>query len=138
MLGDLNDREKITDFQDFIEDSFFEGEEVALIPKIKSDVIYVKIGNEREYPIYNLGDRIQTLIILTFPLFKYREENLLFFIEEPELYLHPGMQRKFLEIITDNQFDGYQYFLTTHSNHFLDMTLDMDKMSIYSFNNEEL
>lgn len=136
LLGDLNDREKITDFQKFIGDSFFEGQEVALIPNIKSDVLYVKIGNEKEYPIYNLGDGIQSLVILTFPLFKYRGENLLFFIEEPELYLHPGMQRKFLEIITHKQFDGYQYFLTTHSNHFLDMTLDMDKMSIYSFNKE--
>lgn len=136
LLGDLNDREKITDFQKFIGDSFFEGQEVALIPNIKSDVLYVKIGNEKEYPIYNLGDGIQSLVILTFPLFKYRGDNLLFFIEEPELYLHPGMQRKFLEIIMHKQFDGYQYFLTTHSNHFLDMTLDMDKMSIYSFNKE--
>ncbi|ANU18481.1 hypothetical protein BBI11_16195 [Planococcus maritimus] len=136
LLGNLKDREKIMDFQKFIGDSFFEGQEVALIPNVKSDVLFVKIGTEKEYPIYNLGDGIQSLIILTFPLFKYKGENLLFFIEEPELYLHPGMQRKFLEIITHKNFDGYQYFLTTHSNHFLDMTLDMDKMSIYSFNKE--
>lgn len=136
LLGNLNDREKIVDFQKFIGDSFFEGEEIALIPNIKSDVLFVKIGTEKEYPIYNLGDGIQSLIILTFPLFKYRGENLLFFIEEPELYLHPGMQRKFLEIITHEDFKGYQYFLTTHSNHFLDMTLDMEKMSIYSFSKE--
>lgn len=133
LLGNLSDREKIMDFQNFIGDSFFEGQKVALIPNIKSDVLYVKIGNEKEYPIYNLGDGIQSLIILTFPLFKYKGENLLLFIEEPELYLHPGMQRKFLEIITHENFNGYQYFLTTHSNHFLDMTLDMEKMSIYSF-----
>jgi len=136
LLGNLKDREKIMDFQKFIGDSFFEGQEVALIPNVKSDVLFVKIGTEKEYPIYNLGDGIQSLIILTFPLFKYKGENLLFFIEEPELYLHPGMQRKFLEIITHEKFNGYQYFLTTHSNHFLDMTLDMDKMSIYSFNKE--
>lgn len=136
LLGNLKDREKIMDFQKFIGNSFFEGQEVALIPNVKSDVLFVKIGTEKEYPIYNLGDGIQSLIILTFPLFKYRGENLLFFIEEPELYLHPGMQRKFLEIITHRNFNGYQYFLTTHSNHFLDMTLDMDKMSIYSFNKE--
>lgn len=136
LLGSLEDREKIVEFQKFIGDSFFEGQDVALIPNVKSDVLYVKIGHEKEYSIFNLGDGIQSLIILTFPLFKYKGENLLFFIEEPELYLHPGMQRKFLEIITDKKFNGYQYFLTTHSNHFLDMTLDMDKMSIYSFSKE--
>lgn len=136
LLGNLEDREKIGDFQKFIGESFFEGQEVALIPKVNSDVLFVKIGNEQEYPIYDLGDGIQSLIILTFPLFKYKGDRLLFFIEEPELYLHPGMQRKLLEIITHKDFDGYQYFLTTHSNHFLDMTLDMEKMSIYSFSKE--
>lgn len=136
LLGDLKEREIITDFQKFIGNSFFEGEAVALIPKRNSDVLYVKIGTEKEYPIYNLGDGVQSLIILTFPLFKYRGENLLLFIEEPELYLHPGMQRKFLEIITHEDFNGYQYFLTTHSNHFLDMTLDVEKMSLYSFSKE--
>lgn len=136
LLGSLEDREKIVDFQKFIGDSFFEGQEVALIPNVNSDVLFVKIGHEKEYPIYNLGDGIQSLIILVFPLFKYKGEKLLFFIEEPELYLHPGMQRKFLEIITQKDFDGYQYFLTTHSNHFLDMTLDMERMSIYSFSKE--
>ncbi|MEH7435059.1 ATP-dependent nuclease, partial [Bacillus thuringiensis] len=72
-------------------------------------------------------------IILTFPLFKFLDENLLLFIEEPELYLHPGMQRKFIEIIMDKQFAHHQFFFTTHSNHFLDMTLDMDRISIYKF-----
>lgn len=136
LLGNLEDRERITDFQKFIGESFFEGQEIALIPNVDSDVLFVKIGNEHERPIYGLGDGIQSLIILTFPLFKYKGERLLFFIEEPELYLHPGMQRKFLEIITQQDFDGYQYFLTTHSNHFLDLTLDMEKMSVYSFSKE--
>ncbi|KUF35746.1 hypothetical protein AMR94_00460 [Bacillus sp. G3(2015)] len=136
LLGSLEDREKIADFQRFLGDSFFDGQEVTLIPYISSDVLYVKIGDEREYPIYELGDGIQSLIILTFPLYKYRNENLLLFIEEPELYLHPGMQRKFLEIVMSDDFDGFQYFITSHSNHFLDITLDMEKISIYSFGKE--
>ncbi|MBT2278840.1 AAA family ATPase [Priestia megaterium] len=136
LLGSLEDREKIVNFQRFIGDSFFDGEEVTLIPNIKSDVLHVKIGDEKEQPVYNLGDGIQSLIILTFPLFKHQGENLLLYIEEPELYLHPGMQRKFLEIIMSDSFKGYQYFLTTHSNHFLDITLDMNNISIYSFRKE--
>lgn len=136
LLGNLEDRERIADFQKFIGKSFFEGQDIALIPNVDSDVLYVKIGNELERKIHDLGDGIQSLIILTFPLFKYKGDRLLLFIEEPELYLHPGMQRRFLEIITHQDFDGYQYFLTTHSNHFLDLTLDMEKMSIYSFSKE--
>lgn len=136
LLGSLEDREKIADFQKFLGESFFDDQKVTLIPSINSDVLHVKIGDEKEQPVYNLGDGIQSLIILTFPLFKYREEKLLLFIEEPELYLHPGMQRKFLEIIMSADFDGFQYFITSHSNHFLDITLDMEKISIYSFGKE--
>lgn len=136
LLGSLEDREKIADFQEFLGESFFDDQKVTLIPSINSDVLHVKIGDEKEQPVYNLGDGIQSLIILTFPLFKYREEKLLLFIEEPELYLHPGMQRKFLEIIMSDNFNGFQYFITSHSNHFLDITLDMEKISIYSFGKE--
>lgn len=61
---------------------------------------------------------------------------MLLFIEEPELYLHPGMQRKFIEIIMGEKFAHHQFFFTTHSNHFLDMTLDMGRISVYKFKKE--
>lgn len=131
LLGDLDEREKISDFQRFLGDAFFDGQAVALIPSINSDVLNVKIGKEKERPIFGLGDGIQSLIILTFPLFINRDENLLVFVEEPELYLHPGLQRKLVE--TFASFENYQYFITTHSNHFLDLTLDIEQISIYTF-----
>lgn len=133
LLGSVQQRYNMQKFQEFLSKSFFDGQQVTLTPVRNSDVIKVKIGIEKEKNIFELGDGIQALIILTFPLFKYLEENLLLFIEEPELYLHPGMQRKFIEIIMDKQFAHHQFFFTTHSNHFLDMTLDMDRISIYKF-----
>ncbi|MGG1846182.1 AAA family ATPase [Bacillus wiedmannii] len=136
LLGSLEDREKITEFQEFLGRVFFDGQQVTLVPSIKSDVLYVKIGEEREQAIHNLGDGIQSIIILTFPLFKYRDKNLLMFIEEPELYLHPGLQRKLLETMMCEGDNHFQYFITTHSNHFLDLTLDIEQISIYSFHKE--
>ncbi|WP_394558001.1 AAA family ATPase [Priestia aryabhattai] len=136
LLGNVQQRHNMVEFQKFLEKSFFDGQQVTITPVRHSDVIKVRIGTETEKNIFELGDGIQSLIILTFPLFKYLEENLLLFIEEPELYLHPGMQRKFVEIIMDKQFAHHQFFFTTHSNHFLDMTLDMDKVSVYKFKKE--
>ncbi|HFU7078471.1 AAA family ATPase [Bacillus cereus] len=133
LLGSVQQRYNMQKFQEFLSESFFDGQQVTLTPVRNSDVIKVKIGIEKEKNIFELGDGIQALIILTFPLFKFLDENLLLFIEEPELYLHPGMQRKFIEIIMDKQFAHHQFFFTTHSNHFLDMTLDMDRISIYKF-----
>ncbi|MCM3092195.1 AAA family ATPase [Cytobacillus sp. FSL R5-0596] len=136
LLGSVQQRYNMIKFQEFLSVSFFDGQEVTLTPDRNSDVIKVKIGAEKEKNIFELGDGIQSLIILTFPLFKFLGENLLLFIEEPELYLHPGMQRKFIEIIMDEQFAHHQIFFTTHSNHFLDMTLDMDMISVYKFKKE--
>jgi hypothetical protein len=134
LLGKLADREVVSKFQKFLGDTFFGGDEVTLIPYIDADVVFVKIGNENEKPIYNLGDGIQSIIILTFPLFLNEKENLLVFIEEPELYLHPGLQRKLIE--TYMKFENFQFYITTHSNHFLDMTLDEPHVSIYTFKKE--
>lgn len=133
LLGNVQQRHNMVEFQKFLGRSFFENQPVTITPVRHSDVIKVKIGTEAEKDISDLGDGIQSLIILTFPLFKFLGENLLLFIEEPELYLHPGMQRKFIEIIMDEQFAHHQFFFTTHSNHFLDMTLDMDRVSVYKF-----
>jgi len=130
LLGDMQERRIVTEFQNFLSESFFDGAEVVLIPKRKHDVLNVRIGNE-EKPIYDLGDGIQSIIVMTFPMFRYEAQNMLFFIEEPEQYLHPGMQRKFLQTLF--RFDKHQFFITTHSNHLLDLTLDFSKVSVYKF-----
>lgn len=97
-------------------------------------VIFVKIGKD-ERPIYNWGDGTQQLIIMLYSLFKYKDEqNKIFFIEEPEMYLHPGVLRKFIEVINSNLFKYHQYFITTHSNVILDTSADTNiKMSIFKF-----
>jgi len=131
LLGDLDEREVVGKFQAFLSNAFFGGKDVALIPRRDKDVLYVKIGNENEFPIYDLGDGIQSIIVMTFPLFERSNDKMLVFIEEPEMYLHPGFQRVLIN--TFMKFDNHQFFMTTHSNHFLDLTLDYDHISIYAF-----
>lgn len=108
----------------------FEGKEVTLIPSEEQKIVVVKIGNELERPIHELGDGIQSAIILTFLPF-VSLENCIFFIEEPELFLHPSMQRKILEFY--HSLERHLFFMTTHSNHLLDITIDIPEISIYSF-----
>lgn len=127
LLGTHEAREIIRDFENFLSENFFNNELITLTPKHDSDVIHVSIGKTKDIPIYNLGDGIQSIIILTFPLFKNQGKKLLVFIEEPELFLHPGMQRILVETFLDKRFDGFQYFIATHSNHLLDLTLDLEE-----------
>jgi predicted ATP-dependent endonuclease of OLD family len=133
LLGDTQERRIAADFEQFLSDSFFDGEIVTLIPKYKQDVIDVKIGHEKQLPIFQLGDGIQSIIILTFPLFLHRRENVLIFMEEPELFLHPGMQRLLINAFQRPDFSTAQYFLATHSNHLLDLSLDVDNISVFTF-----
>lgn len=131
LLGTHKERKFIEDYEKFLNTNFFK-EKITLIPRINDDVLYINIGDKEEYPIYDLGDGLQTIIICTFPAFQHQDKSLLLFIEEPELTLHPGMQRKLFDSYRD--FENFQVFITTHSNHLLDLTLDYsDLCSIYSF-----
>lgn len=141
LLGATESRKKIRDFERFISETFFDGNEFNIIPHIDDNVVHVKIGALEEFPVYNLGDGIQSIIILTYPLFFNIGKTMNFYFEEPDLYLHPGYQRIFLQTLLKEEFKSFQFYLTTHSNHFLDMTIDSDQIAVYSFqkiNNEYL
>lgn len=136
-------RENIREFEKFLSKNFFQGKQITLTPNIESDVLDVKIGDNPDLPIYDLWDGIQSIIINTFPLFKYKDENLLLFIEEPEMGIHPGMQRILLNTFAkwiQSEGKEHQIYFTTHSNHFLDIALDKEineKISIYQFKETE-
>ena len=133
LLGSKPGRERVKGFEKFIGDTFFDGKEFSIIPHIEDNVVHIKIGDDDEYPIYKIGDGIQSIIILTYPLFFNQEKHLNVFYEEPDLFLHPGFQRVFLETLSLPQFSNFQFYLTTHSNHFLDMTLDYNSISVFTF-----
>ena len=140
LLGDLEQRKIISDYEEFLSKTFFNDEKVVIIPKIKDDVLTVRIADE-EYKIYELGEGIQSIILITLPLFLYLDKvnentNILVFIEEPEVGLHPRLQRVLIETLLDERFENYQFFFTTHSNHFIDQTLINEDISVYLFDKE--
>ncbi len=136
LLNRREERKKIRSFEEFLSGTFFSGQRVSLIPDHNHDVVNIGIGDE-ERPIYDKGDGIQALITILYPLYLNRDKNLLVFIEEPELSLHPGMQRILIEALLSDDLKNCQYFITTHSNHFLDITLDLKNISVYTFHKRE-
>jgi AAA15 family ATPase/GTPase len=136
VCGATSERKQLREYEKYLAINFFSHlllsddarvEGVSLIPRYNQDVIDVKIGEREAFPIYNLGDGIQSIIILTYLIHTVKEPSV-FLMEEPEVGLHPGMQRKLLEIWCAN--DRHQIFFTTHSNHFLDMSIDFSDISI--------
>lgn len=142
-------RKKFENFETFISNNFFDGKTIDIISEFDKDesrngnntkeIISIHIEGENESrDLFHLGDGIQALIMLTYKIFMAEDDSYIF-IDEPEINLHPGMQRLFLDQILTNEDlkeKNITYFISTHSNHFLDLTLEKDNVSIYSFTSE--
>ncbi|PWN71865.1 hypothetical protein C1631_004410 [Chryseobacterium phosphatilyticum] len=132
-------------FEEFLSQNFFHGKRVEIVAKFNiydkhngkddSEIINVFIDEESK-DLHELGDGIQALFILMYKIYTCENDSIIF-IDEPEINLHPGMQRLFLEQITSNKFlkeKKITYFISTHSNHFLDLTIEKEDISIFLFN----
>lgn len=144
--NDVKDkRESFEKFEEFLSTNFFQGKKIEIVAKFNiydkhngkddSEIINVYIDGESK-DLHELGDGIQALFILMYKIYTCENKSLIF-IDEPEINLHPGMQRLFLEQITSNKFLQEKkliYFISTHSNHFLDLTIEKEDISIFLFN----
>ena len=137
LLGEESDRNFVSNFEEFISEQFYDGKEFSIIPKQSKGYLSVKIGNETDKALHNLGDGIKQLITLLYKIYEKKDKEAIFLIEEPEINLHPGYQRKFIEILQLPMFSKHQYFITTHSNHLIDSCFDYNCISIYKFINFE-
>lgn len=137
LLGSRENRQFVRKFEKFLSESFFKNQEITLIPDYEKDILKINIEHQIDREIHNVGDGIQAIIINTFEAFKCKDEALMLFIEEPEITMHPSIQRILIETLI-NKFKNLQIFITTHSNHFLDLTYDYpDDVAIFSFEEEE-
>ncbi|WP_291374857.1 AAA family ATPase [Acinetobacter sp. UBA6720] len=121
----------IEDYQNALSSYFFNNERVVIIPIHDDNIPHIKIGNEPQFPISQLGDGLQQVIILTYEAFVNKKNIHAFFIEEPELHMHAGMVRQLMNFYLNET--NHYYFFTTHSNHLLDMADESDQVIIQKF-----
>lgn len=136
LLGTFAQRQQIRNYELYLSENFFFGQDISLVPRIDTDVLYFKEGEKEERPIYDLGDGIQSIIMLTYPVFMATKPTM-FFIEEPELYLHAGLQRTLVETYANVKHSEHMFYITTHSNHFLDIAQERDDVSIQQVRQNE-
>ena len=132
LLGSKEKREKVSKFENFLSQYFFDGENISIIPDEETFELKININDSKEDRfIYEVGDGISSLLIIAYTIFTEADEkDKLFFIEEPEISFHPGFQRLLINIITYyKEFENYIFYFSTNSNHLIDIDKKKKKNS---------
>lgn len=131
LLGEPKQRESVRAYEQALSQYFFDGATISLIPKYGEDTINIKIGDDSQRSVTQLGDGLQQVLILTYEAFLKKDQRCAFFIEEPELHMHAGMLRQLMNFYLNET--KHFYFFTTHSNHLVDMVDESSEVMIQKF-----
>lgn len=94
--------------------------------------------NLQQISLESLGSGYEMIfsLLYSFSLSKQSNKQLIIFIDEPELHLHPKLQEDFVKILLEVSKTA-QIFLTTHSPLFVKQLLNNEKIQIHCLKKEK-
>lgn len=126
----LKGKDYFPEFEDYIAHNILGVRKVKIF--LEEMEIFIQINEDPKFPIHQLGEGINHLIVMIVPF--YNAYHRILFIDEPEHGLHPGHIRSFFNAINEiKKESAKQFFITTHSTILLDALSAQTDVSFFKF-----